>query len=326
MLAVDADLTARIEALEANILSNIEYGTGWLSGGLITINADTSKIDYTSGTGIIVDASDPTNITKTDVSWTGATAVSLTYLSTHGASFLAIDENGDLVQSATFPAGGALRQYIQLGGVLHGNNTSITATTDFTSAVPFQIAPTLTDVQVALGVVNLSGNVFAGSDTGNLKFKKDAGSMMYLGIETKTDTIDPNNIINPALTEPDITFSWKDGSGGFNTKVTDAVTAGVYDDGTGGASDPTGTVSTNSWVNLRIHYSPDLASTIIQWGETVHNTADDAIAGINADSFGNNPSYAGVPVRGYLTLRGAATNMTLTSDAVFTAANKFGLV
>lgn len=299
--------------------------TGWLSGGEITINADDTKFDYASGTGLIVDASDPTAIAVTAISWTGQTAVDPEFLATQGVSFLAIDINGDLIQSATFPVGGNLRDSIQLGGVTHGNNTDISNTSDFTSAVPFQLAPGLTDLMIALGVINLSGNVFEGAIAGNLKLDKTVGSIFYFGIASKATPVTPNNKITPVLAEPQILFSWRDGAGGFNTTVRDDIAAGVFDDDSGGdANGPDGTVTTNNWTNLRIHYSPDLEETIIQWGTTTYGTSAAAIAGINSDFFGDNPSFAGVPVRGYLSIRGAAADLTLAGDAVFTETNKFG--
>lgn len=300
--------------------------TGWLSGGVVSINADNSKFDYTDGVGVIVDASDPTAITSTKVSWTGDTALTPAFLATQGFTFFAIDINGDLVQSATFPVGGNLRQYIQIGGVSHGNNINIDAASIFKSATPFQIAPSLTDLMIAIGVINTSGNVFSGASAGNLKFDKTVGSAFYFGIEVD-DPEDENNKVTPALASPTILFSWRDGSGGFNTTTSDAIIAGVFDNDSGGdANGPDGVVTTNNWINAKIQYSPDLEQVIIQYGTTTFGTSSAAIAGILTDSFGNNPSFGGVPIRAYVALRGAALDMTDSGDAVFTQANKFGLI
>lgn len=302
--------------------------TGWLSGGQITINTDTTKFNYASGTGIIVNAADPTNIVSTAISWVGANAVTPTYLATQGFTFLAINSSGALVQSSSFPVGGSLRDHIQLGGISHGNNTIIDAVSDFTSAVPYQIAPSLTDLQIALGVINTSGNVFSGAVAGNLTFAKTVGTIFYLGIASKLTPLTPNTKITPALNVPTITFSWRNGAGGFKTVRSTAITAGVYDNNsTGTTTAPVGSVTTNNWVNHRIRYSPDLESTIIEYGTKTYNSSANAVAGLLVDDFLNdNPQFTDVPVFGYLSLRGAGSNLTLSADAVFTKTNKFGML
>ena len=316
-----ADLAAFTLAQQQVLITT---STGWLSGGEITINADDTKFDFASGTGTIVDASDPTDISYTPVSWTGAAAVTPTFLATQAVTFLAINAAGALIQSATFPVGGDLRTLVQIGGVIHGNNVNISNPSDFLSAVPFQIAPSLTDLMIALGVIQTGGNEFSGSGNADLKFEKSAGTDMFFGISAKANPVDPNNISNILQNSPNITFSWRDGSGGFNTKVSDAITAGVFDDGTGGATDPNGSVTTNNWINVRIKYSPDSDAIFIEYGDTTHNSSAAAITALLTDSYGDNPSFAGTPIRTYLTLRGAATSTDDTGDAIFTQTNKFG--
>ena len=298
--------------------------TGWLSGGLITQNADPAKIDISAGTGVITNATDPTTITNTLRDWSAFTGITPDFLLTNAATFFAIDVNGDLVQSATFPVDEGLRHCIQLGGVTHGDNTTITAISNFTSAVPFQLAPSLTDLIVALGVVNAFGNDYSGSGNANLKFMKSAGKDFYFGISSKTQPDDPNHIENAQEDEPLFIISWRDGSGGFTTKVSDAITAGVFDDGTGGATDPSGIISTNNWVNCRIRYSPDLSEGFIEYGDTSHGTSAGAVLQLGTDGYGDNPSFGTAPIRGYITLRGGATNNDIVGDAVFTSTNKFG--
>lgn len=306
--------------------SAVTKGTGWESGGEVTINADNTKFDVAAGSGWITDASDPVNITTKRIAWGAKTAVVPTFLATNLGTFLAIDENGAIVQDTTFPAGGVLRDCIQLGGIVHGNNTNISVTTDFISATNFQMAAALTDLQTALGVINTGGNVFSGDPAQNLKFAKSAGTSFFFGINTKVSpNISPNNTVDGALTAPQVTFSWKDGAGGHNSTVSDAIVAGVFDDNSGGdANGPTGTVTTNNWMNVKIRFSPDFQNVIIEYGTVTYNSSANAVAGIPTDNFGDNPTVAGVPVRGYLSIRGAAADLTLSGDGVFTATDKFG--
>lgn len=300
--------------------------TGWLSGGVISVNAgDSAKVDVTAGSGIIVDASDPTNVTGTVVTWTAKTAVTLTHIATNAASFLAIDSDGDLAQSASFPVGGNLRTCIQLGGQTHSDNTAIENVSNFTSAASFQLAAAITDLQIAIGVVNVFGNVFSGSPLETEKFKKTAGESQYSGINLKNSpNVSPNNITDAELVDPQIGFVWRDGSGDFNTTLRDTIEFGVYDNNTGGTTNPTDSLSTNSWTNLRIKYSPDLAEAFMEWGQTSYNNSADAVAGLNSDTYAADISLAGVPVKHYLSIRGGGSDLKNSSDAIFTPTNKFG--
>lgn len=310
-----------------DLAGNLTVGTGWLAGAFISPNADPAKVDISAGSGVIVDASDPTSIsTPILVTWSEMLAVDPEFLATDAVSFMAFNSSGTLVQSVDFPENGDLRTLIQIGGVSHADNVAIDAISNFTSAPVFQLAATITDFMNAMGVINIFGNTFAGSGNANLKFSKDIGKIFFAGIATKTQPQNENHIDTPALDEPDIVFSWRDGSGGHNSKVADAITAGVFDDGTGGASDPNGTVSMNNWVNCRIKYSPDANLAVIEYGDTTHGTSLGARALINDDSYGDNPSYVGFPIRTYITLRGGATNNDIAGDAEFSDTNKFGLI
>ena len=306
--------------------STITTSTGWLSGGEVTLNATPGQFDYASGFGVFTDATDPSDITTSIVTWTGATGVAPTNIATEAITFLCIDDLGALFQSNTFPVEDSLRDCIQIGAVTHADNVNITSTSDFVSAVPYQLAPSLTDLIIALGVINVSGNDIGGSGNANLKFSKSAGVMFYFGIEAKIDPNDPNNISTPLLSEPGIIFSWRDGSGGFSTAFSDAVTAGVFDDDTGGASSPSGTVTTNNWVNMRVKYSPDANILVMEYGRTTYNNSSNAVAAMSMDSYTDDPGFAGVPVIGYYALRGAASDTDSSGDAVFIQTNKFGLL
>ncbi len=314
-----------------DIPAQLGISTGWLSGGEITINADPTKFDVAAGTGVVVTSTDPTNITYSKITWSAATALTPIGLATQATSFVRVLDAGGGVgtieQSEDYPVNGVLRSKVNLGGMSHADNVNVDAVSDFTSAVPFNIAPALTDFINAMGVINVSGNAMSGSGNANLKFEISAGRIFFLGIATKTQPDNENHIDSLLENEPDIVFSWRDGAGGFNTKITDAITAGVYDDGTGGASDPQGTVTTNNWVNCRWKKSPDLDRIVLEFGDASHSNSADAIAALKTDGYGDNPSFVGFPVIGYLSLRGAAISTDdVPADAVFTKTNKFGLL
>ena len=303
---------------------NLNSSTGWESGGTLSVNADTAKFDYTAGSGYIVTGLNP--VVRTKVTWDAATAVTVDNLATHSATFLFIDLNGDIYQSVTFPEGSDIRDKVYLGALVHANSTSISGASNSTNAPIQNIAASLTDLSIAMGVINVNGNVFAGDPAGNLKFTKSVGRTFFYGHTNKTSPDDPNHIDNPLLTAPNVLFGWRDGVGGFATSFVDAVVAGVFDDDTGGASNPIDTLTTNQWTNHRIYYSPDANQTVIEYGQTKYNSDTTALVGQSTETFVSNPTFSAVPFRGFCTMRGGATDLSLVADAIFTNANKFGIV
>ena len=130
-----ADLTYRMDAVE--VLAREGASTGLLTGGVISINAgDNTKIDITAGTGRIINASDPANITDTLVEWTAKTAVTITNIATQLVTFLALDVNGDVVEHPEFPENGTLRSEIVIGSAVHSNLVNINNVSQLTAARP----------------------------------------------------------------------------------------------------------------------------------------------------------------------------------------------
>jgi len=313
-------INADLIALEKSTSEGVS--TTLLTGGVISINADPTKIDISAGTGRIVDASDPANITSKVVTWTDKIGVTITNIAIQPATFLAIDENGDVDQSGLFPSGTVLRSCIQLGSAGHLDLATITQVTNFTSARGFQVTVTLTELQSALGVINKQGNVFSGDPAGNLKIKKTAGDSFFMGLQR--DPLNPNIISTIESVAPVMVQSWRDGVGGYVFGTSDAVTAGVYDDDTGGVLSPSGVLTTNQWTNHLIFHSPDINLFGIVYGQFKYNSETLAQGAIDKEIFDISPVLAGIPIRAALTMRGGATNLTLVADALFRQANKFG--
>lgn len=303
----------------ARTLATESLSTGLLTGGVISINANSTSVDITAGSGRIVDASDPSNITSQLVTWGAKTAVPITNIATQLVTFLSIDSDGNVVESGTFPENGQLRQEIVIGSAVHSNMSTINNVSQFTSIRPFQYAPALTALVDALGVINLAGNVASGVSS-TLSVAKTSGKMYFGGI--KRDPLQPDVISTPSSNVPTITFVWRDGSGGFNTSSSTVVTAGVFDDNSGGVNNPSGSLSTNSWTNHRLYYSPDLDQFFLEYGQFSYNTSDDAIASLRSETRVSTPALVEVPIISAITMRGGASDLSVIADALFTQANK----
>ena len=302
--------------------------TGWLSGGVISVNSgDNTKFDVSAGCGIIVDSvTDTEDVSITFVEWSDFTAQTPTYIATTGTSFLSINSSGAIVQSEDFPTNGNVRDKIQIGSLVHPDNATISGVSNFVTAPIFNMAATINDLQIAMGAINLEGNRYSGGSAANLTIQRTAGKMFYVGIQAKTNPTNPNNITTTAEDGATFILAWRDGVGGFNTTVDTEMTAGVYDDNNGGASAPTDSLTTNNWTNHRLYFSPDANVTVMQYGQTSYNSSASAIAAINTETFVGDPEFSGVPLRGILTVRGGASDLTDLGDAVFTDVNKYGIL
>lgn len=322
----DYDETQNRVALGAS-LGTYGSSTGLIDGGALSINADNTKFDIASGSGQIVDAyTDPSNPTITYIQWGDILATSATYLATDGTTFIYIDTSSGVVQGVDFPVDGDLRDKIQLGSLIHPNNTSITGVSDFCQAPIMHLAQTITDLSIAIGVINESGNQYFGN-TGTLKIEKTVGVSMYAGINYKLSKIDPNRKTTPAKDADDtFIYTWRNGAGGFNTKVSTLMEVAVYDDDAVTTTSPTGSVSTNHWVIDRVYYSPDANETVIQVGQNTYNSDTTALEALASglDTFVRNPQTNGIPLRAYILRRGGASDLSLDTDAIFKDAGKFG--
>ena len=97
-------------------------GTGVLSGGILSINADDTKFDISDGSGEVVN---PSTGTITSVSWTGLTAQSTTYSGI--LTYVSITSAGAVSYSTTKPTNTNIRDKIFLGVLVHTNSTNINA-------------------------------------------------------------------------------------------------------------------------------------------------------------------------------------------------------
>lgn len=300
-----------------------QMSTSLVSGCSLSINADPTKFNIASGRLRFVDSyTDPVNPVVNEISYAGSTGISVTNLATQDSTYIAIDSAGAIYQTATKPVDGDLRDRVALGVLVHTNRTSITAADSTTEVLAVDVSAALSDVSVAIGPVN-GGNVFSGNATSGLKIDKTAGTLTMAGINWRNSAKSPNMIVTPASTGANFYATWRNGVGGWHTELHSAIQPGYYDDGTGGTGHPSGVVNTNKWQLIKIYYLPNSQIAGIEYGQTYYNSEAEAEAN-KSDATLQNPALASVPFRCWLLVRGGATNLRLTSDAVFLDAGKFG--
>jgi hypothetical protein len=294
-----------------------KQSTGVLSGGVLSINADDTKYDISDGDGVIVN---PVTGMKTNVTWSGLTAQSTAYVGI--LTFVSISSAGTPVYSAARPTNSDIRDNIYLGVLVHVNGTNIDAVNNQQMSV-LNSTNQLYDLSRAVGFVNLSGNGIASSGTA-LRFQKAAGTMYAFGANYLNDIKDPSTVTTGLVdTNAAGVFQYRNQDGTSSALTLQNIIPNVYDNG-GAYNGATPTVSNNNWTIQHVFLFTS-NNVKIQMGQTVYANKDAALAAISVESFVVEPSIAsnGLLI-GLLVVRGGATNLSNTNDAVFIQANKFG--
>ena len=316
-------LTSDIQTQHNEVLH--AESTGLLSGGAITVNGgDAAKFDIAAGIIQVVDAfTDAVNATETHVSFGPFTAQTVTALATDAQTEILINAAGAIVQQTTSPTDAQLRSEISLGSLVHASGVAIDAIIDTPLCVTVQPGNSITGLSLTLGILNKSGNVF--SDSGaDLKMDKSVGDIWGAGINLKVDPENPDLKTLAALTEAAWFYTWRDGSGGWEVSVGDTdIVPGSYDDNSGGASVPGGTVSTNNWSIQRIFMSTS-NQVLVYYGQNTYSSLAGAQAVAQSENVVNNPGFIGAFQRGWLIVRGGGSALNAVGDAQFLNAGILG--
>lgn len=307
------------DALNASYATGL--ATGLLSGGELSINVDTELYDISAGSGQVVDTTIPSNHVLIPVAWAANTGISPPDILTTPTTFVGMDSSGTRVEQA-FPFTPAQRRtLISLGRIEHIDNVNIF------SPIPLTIPAVMPvhavwDIMQALGILNISGNVFSANGT-NLALDKTVGSQLSGGANFHNDPLNPNEPIQAAVTAAGfgtVLSSHRDGSGGWITAplASGLVSPSLYDDGSGTLA----AVASNRWTVQQLLLSPE-GFIILPYGQTLYISQSNALEGV-ADIVEDNPDFESINRRGWLVVRGGTTDLSDTGDNLFVPANKFG--
>ena len=314
--AADSILQA-IQKLNGNaglvsVPNAVAHSTGIITGGLLSIGSPTTTFSISNGTGMVVDNT-VTPATVTQVSWTGKTNITGTYIASGLVSYIAIDSTGAVVQQLAAFTNTQHRQYIVLGSIVHVNLTVIDAVNQF-GEVAISPANQLSDLSEALGKFNVSGNVFSANGA-NLNINKSVGKVHSQGSNLATSYADPNVVSLASLTALSFQYRFQTGTNG-TTGI--AINPNIYD--VAGVS----TAVPPNKVTVQRIYSFVSNNVKIQPGQTLYNSISDAKAGIQTEVFVTEPSItANGILRGFLVVKEGSTNLTSATSAFFYEAGKF---
>jgi hypothetical protein len=300
--------------------NSINEATGVLFGGIISGSLGGTTFNVSAGIGQIAGlTSDITGVesTITEVTWDAFTGVTLPYIGTSLYSFIYIDENGDLQQQPTPFAEDQYRDTIPLGVVCHIDNASISLITNAQRTAYSNTFRLLNLIKV-FGPMKRSGLIVSPNGT-NLRLNRSSGLVFKLGVNYVDDPFEPDEMSLGASSPTTFCRLYRDGSGDFvydsngGAFYTD-IDPTQYDDGDGTLA----SVNNNWWTVQRLFLFPNLPNDIlVYYGPAQYNSFSGARSAIDTEVFEESPVTAVNAVfLGYLIVRGGASDLSSTSDAV----------
>lgn len=240
-----ADENGKIDPdfIDVNSLPEIYKSTQLISGCILSINTDNSKIDISEGTGIHVDNyTDPTDPVSTPIVFEAQTAVVLDNLAEHPVTYFSINKLGELLQDTDLPTAEERRDRIYRGVALHSNHTSVSETNSLVDVPTIDADLCQADLSQILGVVRQGGVVSANG--ANLNLNISAMDFFRVGVNYDNNPKSPHILPLDAMVKATFRYMWRDGLGDWEFgENTQSIDPDKYDDGTGGAT-PSGTVET----------------------------------------------------------------------------------
>ena len=257
-----------------NILRSLSSGV--ISGGIVTINVDPTKIDISAGTGLIIDNwTDLANPTVHEVTWTTFTAVTVTNLLTSTTSHIGIDKNGNIVQTPLAETNTQRRDVIMLAQLGHANLTNVASVNSNYSVIQSPIEQ-FRDLVDELKLIN-KGNLITANGA-NLSINKSSGTLFGDGINYSVDPKNPHKKTIAAQTLVNLRRRTQTGG---NTGVVTTIDPTNYD--------LAGTITAigggvNQSTNQRVYLFPN-GNVVVQYGQTIYTSLQLAIQGIQTETF-----------------------------------------
>ncbi len=180
------------------------------------------------------------------------------------------------------------------------------------------------DLFTALGAI--TNGCIASGVSGALSIARTSGTIFRRGAGYLGGTQTPNEVNLVAVSPATVETFCRNGSNTVFSSSPAATTFVVnkFDDGTAAtAGVPNGVVNNNQWQAIRIFLSPN-GHSLLQYGEVVYNSLSGAQVGVSTETFFTADALTRTSFRGFLFVRGGATDLSLSGDAVFQSAGKLG--
>ena len=294
--------------------------------GLITINtSDSGKVDISATVGIFTD---PITGQVKEVDFPGVIAHTPLNFGVGSGTFYYFDDTGALIERSIIEVGSFIRSHVMFG-ITADDGISIVLLSNYSFITRHSGSNLLHEVMNSFRFVRRSGLIVEPNGS-NLVMNQTSGVAVLVSINNRESLTNPHIKNFDAITgTSNLIFElWRsDGTNGETLQIVNtAIQVGVYDDGTAIASDtvPQGVLQPNKWTAHRVFFVADFGILGIQYGQTVSDSADDAVADIISSSFETLPSFTSTLPICVLLVRGATTDLSLTTDAIFRPTDNVG--
>ena len=300
--------------------------TGLLHGGIISINAgNTATFDITAGRGQI-HASGSTYTrdplpTLNYVSWSGQTGITVTNLATSDTTWLYIDGSGVLNQRTEYYTDNQIENTIIIGQLVHPSRTFINLSRTNPN-VAYATDKQYEQFIRAFGPIKISGHTITANGA-NLKLNRSSGKAFGLGRNWINNTDDPSVVSDAARTDC-IFYRYYRGAtvGTFITVPNQTVIDPAhYDNGSGVLQSVPG----GKYTIQRIFYYPNTPTLLgVYYGRNTYVSLAEAAANLNLEDFSEiENTRTNAVFAAYLVVKGNATSLLNTSDALIIQAGSF---
>jgi len=309
----NADKVYSYQLLSQFMLEKGYMSTGLLQSGELSVNADPTKFDISASVCVFTDytdANEPVSIIKNFTSIIGTTP---TNLLTNPITYVALDIDGNVVQSSSLFSREQSRDLVMLGFVVHRNLTTIQTVLNLcepSSDVKGQVF----DFFNALGNFNIDGNVYAPNGA-NLNLDKTAGVLFYAGGNFHTNFKDPNRLALGQLTA--LTFQYRTQLGVDQTATT-SINPNIYD-----IAGTVTAVPSNKYTIQTVYITPQNQTKIVL-GQSLYNSLTEAENAIATRSFVIDASTkAQLVPRAYIVIKEGVTSLQDATHCKIKEAGKF---
>jgi hypothetical protein len=319
---LDADLLDGVSG--ERFIENLQ--TGLLYGGLLSINSgNTATFDITAGSGIIVTPGGSTysypSPTVNYVSWSGASGLTLSGLTTYDITYISMNSSGNILQNHTPFTVNQYDSQIPIGALIHPTKSYISFAKTYPH-VAYGQGNQMDGFVRAFGPLKLSGHEITGYP-GTLQLSRSSGSAYDLG---RNYPINPNspNVVNDTDSNPTpIIYRQYRGAtaGSWITVINSTVDATNYDDGSGTLN----SVAGGRYTIQRVFYYPTEPTVLlVYYGRVTYNSIDTAKAALFFEEFSESDDSADSAIFcAYLIVKSGIANFSSTGDYEIVQAGLF---
>lgn len=277
---------------------------------IITINADTTKFDIASFKYRFIDKTDPENPIETIANFAGQTAITGSFFSSDVTTYVYINDSGSIVQKTTAQGGINLFDKIVLGNLNTDPTDLFFTNVAQTIQAGYGLEMTTEALLRRLGGTNLEGCVFSGNAA--LTLAKTSGVAIGMGRGYNVDFNIPNlqTTASESVTGTLTGFIIRAHVDATDNIISDINVSLVVDPGQYNNAGTLAVVNSSQFSIQRLFYFYGSDILLAYYGNAVYTSLENAEIGIGTELFQEHPETFEATFRGYLIIKGNATNLS----------------